>query len=177
MNLETVDDSGSSFQFAPFEPWRVRAGLAYDFGRTLLTLDADLQVAQGPTKATVNGRVGAAFALTDDLSFGVGAFTDLDPYSTTPATFGDSELNFYGVTSGIELTKFRKFAPSEGTDGISFRTAIAFRYAYGTGDFAGARVVDDVSTIDPANPDLIGINVTKIGIHELSIYVGSGIQF
>lgn len=177
LTLETVNDSSSSFEFNQFEPWRLRAGFAYDFGRTLLSLDADIQIDQSPTKVTANGRVGALVQINDNLAYGAGLFTDLNPFGGTPENFGDIDLDFYGLSTGIEFYKFGRFASGKNTRGVSFKTAVAFRYAIGTGDFAGALVVDDLSAIDPANPDLIETNVTSILVHELSIYVGSAIRF
>ncbi|MEM7435026.1 MAG: hypothetical protein AAF436_07730 [Myxococcota bacterium] len=177
LNLENVNESSSSFEWNQFEPWRLRAGFAYDFGRTLLSIDGDIQVNQGPTKVIGNGRIGALVRLNENLSFGAGAFTDLNPFAGPPENFGDLDLNFYGFSSGIEFNKFGRLGSTPTYRGISFRTAIAFRYAIGIGDFGGARVADDISTIDPANPDLIESNITNITVHELSIYVGGGIRF
>ncbi|MEM8606750.1 MAG: outer membrane protein transport protein [Myxococcota bacterium] len=176
LTLDIQNESGSSFQFDQFEPWRIRAGFAYDFGPALLSIDADIQVNQGPNKVIGNGRVGALVPLNDNITFGAGLFTDLNPVGGPLTNFGDAAIDFYGFTTGIEFDKLGRFSP-EPSRGVSFKTAIAFRYAFGTGDFAGALVADDLANVNPQDPNLVQTEITDITVHELSIYVGSGIRF
>jgi hypothetical protein len=179
--LETIDASSSDFEFDQFEPYRWRLGFAYDFGKVVLSLDGDIQLDQeistGSWNPSFNGRLGLLTQIDDAWSLGFGAFTNRSSLHEDPVNFGDASVDFYGFTVGVKLNKTRLLAPSEDTSSITFESTISVRYAIGIGEFAGAEVTDDISTIDPDDPELVELNLVDLRIHDIAIYVGGGIRF
>jgi hypothetical protein len=179
--LDTFDVSASDFDFDQFEPYRWRLGFAYDFGKVLLSLDGDVQLDQRVSSetwdATFNGRAGVLVDLSELLSLGLGGFTDRSTLREDPAIFGDATVDFYGFTAGVKLNKTRLLAPSEKTPSITFESTISLRYSIGIGEFGGAEVIDDITAIDPDEPELVQVNLVDLRIHEIGLYVGGGVRF
>jgi hypothetical protein len=179
--LNTLDVSGSDLGFERFEPYRWRLGLAYDFGKVLLSLDVDVQLDEAVSNstwyATVNGRVGVLVVVSETLGIGFGGFTDRGTTPDEPVSFGEFIVDYYGFTAGLRLNKTRLLAASEEVPSITFESTFSIRYAIGLGTFAGAEVIDDLSTIDPDAPVLAQPNLVDLRIHEISFYVGGGVRF
>ena len=115
-------------------------------------------------KAVANARLGGIFRLTDRLKLGAGFFTDLSP-ERTPADFGDSQIDFYGFTLGIDFAN-RLEPPKRGEEGFYFAFAVALRYSHGNGTLGG---VTFPSTFPPP-PDQPGeLNPVNITINEFGV--------
>ncbi|MEM8605811.1 MAG: hypothetical protein AAGF92_01800 [Myxococcota bacterium] len=174
--FEVSDANASGAGFDQFEPYRWRLGIAYQFSRVLLSVDADVQLDQRVENdgwnASYNGRVGLLISISDAVALGLGGFTDRSTLGEAPTEFGESVLDFYGFTAGVKLSKTRLFAETEDADSITFETTIAFRAAFGSGEFSGFEVLDDLADDEILTPILTNTRIT-----ELSIYLGAGIRF
>jgi len=115
-------------------------------------------------KTTANARLGGIFRLTERLKIGAGFFTDLSP-ERTPDEFGESQIDFYGFTLGIDFAN-RAEPPKRGEDGFYLAFAAAFRYSHGSGQLAG---VTFPSTF-PQPPGQPGqLNPVNVTINEFGI--------
>lgn len=154
--LLASSDAGSSANLDPglsaSAPLRVRAGVAHDFGRLILSLDGDVQPALRNTDAAIdrrlvpNGRIGLDYELDEQTRLGLGFFTDLS--ATRDPTL---RQHFYGVSGGVETASHYNLDANEPAESIELSAFIGFRYAYGDGDV--------------------------ITTHELGVNFGSGLRF
>lgn len=115
--------------------------------------------------ATADVRLGGVFRLTERLKLGAGFFTDFSP-ETTPDRFGDTQIDFYGFTVGIDFAN-REAPPSPGEEGFYLAFAVAVRYAYGTGQLGGLLFADEPTDLsEPAGQlNLVGVRVNEIGVN------------
>jgi hypothetical protein len=88
--------------------------------------------------------------------------------------------DFYGATLGVELSNEHLLAPTEPVNSLVFTTVFAIRYAYSDGSFG--RTIVDASLIGTG--EVTGAKdaafVSKQGslyVHEIGLYVGSGLRF
>jgi len=113
-------------------------------------------------KTTANLRLGGVFRITKRLRLGAGFFTDLSP-ERQPGAFSDSQIDFYGLTVGIDFAN-REKPPEKGEDGFYLAFAAAFRYSHGSGTIAGLLFPSTFQ--DPSaqlNP--VGIKVNEMGVN------------
>ena len=112
-----------------------------------------------------NVRVGGIFRITERLKLGGGFFTDFSPESD-PSQFGDSKINFYGFTLGVDFAN-RPEPPERGQDGFYIAFAVAFRYAHGKGTLAGLSFPSAFPTpsSQPGQLDMVGITLNELGIN------------
>ena len=108
-------------------------------------------------------------------TLGAGLFTDRSG-AGTPAAFPDYRVDYYGATRGLQAREDR--APPAGEDGstLRFSTTIALRYALGIGQ--STRIEFDFR--DAPETGLVGRvdgELVDVRYHELSLYVGSGLDF
>lgn len=117
-----------------------------------------------------NVRVGGRYHIDDNLIVGFGAFTDHSEGAPI-ADLGQTRVDFYGLTGGFEYRNRYDLDTPNGEDrSIFFRTTIALRYAYGSGEVGGL-------VFDPAlgtQRDTVSVDTT---IHEIGLYVGSAVSF
>ncbi len=158
-----------------------RAGLAiayvYDRGRVSAEIDVQPAIEREELeldrKTLVNARVGFYHSLGGALALGLGFFTDrLGEAESWSFVSGGGD--FYGGTVGLELSNEHLLAPSERVSSLIFNSVFALRYAFSDGDF-GTIVVDPDSIASGEGP----FNSVKrdLIVHELGLYVGSGLRF
>jgi hypothetical protein len=116
-------------------------------------------------KTTANARVGGVFRLTDRVKLGTGFFTDLSP-ERTPEEFGESQIDFYGFTLGIDFSN-RVAPPGDGEDGFYIAFAAALRYAHGNGTLAGVTFPSTFPqpTAIPGQLNPVNIQINEFGIN------------
>ena len=144
---------------AYLRPWGwIEADLIVSFPLRTPELDIDLET-------TANVRLGGIFRVTDRLKLGGGLFTDFSP-QTAPNQFGDSQLDFYGFTLGVDFAN-RSKPPEGGEDGFYLAFAAAFRYAHGKGTLAGLRFPSTFPnpSEQPGQLDIVGIKINEFGIN------------
>lgn len=119
----------------------------------------------------VNARLGWYHSLSPSLALGFGLFSDRASQAVSWQVIrvrGD----FYGATAGIEYTHEHSLAAGERASSLVFNTAFALRYAYAPGEF-GTLLVDPTKLPQAPFTSQAG----KLSIHELGLYVGSGLRF
>jgi hypothetical protein len=113
---------------------------------------------------TANVRVGGVVRVTERLKLGAGFFTDFSP-ENTPSDFGETQVDFYGFTLGIDFAN-REAPPSRGDEGFYLAFAVALRYSHGKGQLAGL----SFPTTFPDPPSLPGTsNLVDVRINEYGI--------
>jgi hypothetical protein len=176
-----VNFSGNlGIEAAVVAPARLHAGFAYDLDNWRSAIDGRLLV---PIKndslsldlrPVLNMRLGATRQINDRFGVGGGIFTDRSP-SRTPTTFGQSQLDFYGLTAGVTTGKLYKVISRGAEDlkephGLLFQTTVALSYALGVGTIVSAEVAAGPGGLltyrdVPAN----------IVAHEISVHLASTI--
>jgi hypothetical protein len=147
--------------------WIARWGVAVTGARGWLSAQLDF-LPKWDQQTGANVRAGGIYALSQTIRIGGGAFTDFD----TPRSTKDLRFDFVGGTAGILWRKHlddRRDAPST----VVLSTTVAARYAYGWG-------VASAVVADPANAELsqfVTVGASNGTIHELSFYLGSGVDF
>jgi hypothetical protein len=111
--------------------------------------------------ATADVRLGAIIRITNKLKLGAGFSTDFSP-ENTPSEFGDTKINFYSVTFGIDFAN-REKPPERGEDGFYLAFAAAFKYSYGGGQIAGLLLPTEV--LNPVQINLVDITINEFGIN------------
>jgi hypothetical protein len=165
---------------AGFVLWRAgRAGLALSYRYARGHISAELDV-QPPLRNTtlgldrntlVNARIGLYHTISPAFALGFGLFTDR---SSQPVSWQVVSVqgDFYGATAGIEYSNEHALAPSERASSLVFSTVFALRYAYSRGKF-GTLVVDPEQLTQMPFSSRPG----ELTVHELGLYVGSGLRF
>ena len=80
--------------------------------------------------------------------------------------FGDTKINFYGFTLGIDFAN-REAPPKQDEDGFYIALAAAFRYSHGRGALAGIEfpaTFPDPSS-QPGILNLVDVTVNEFGIN------------
>jgi len=160
--------------------WRSgRAGLALAYRHGAGHVSAELDV-QPPLRRAglglyretlVNARIGLYHTLSRAFALGFGLFTDRASQAVSwqvVSLRGD----FYGATAGLEYSNEHLLAPGERASSLSFTTVFALRYAYSDGQF-GTLLVDAAKL--SGSP--FGSSEGTLRVHELGLYVGSGLRF
>lgn len=114
---------------------------------------------------TANVRLGSIVRLTEKLKLGAGFFTDFSP-EYGPNELGDTEIDFYGFTVGIDFAN-RERPPERGEDGFYLAFAVALRYAHGKGRLAGL-LFPTTFPEPPAQPgtlNLVDVRINEFGIN------------
>lgn len=171
-----VEEKHDRMQFEMVRAGRAGLALAYRHANGWLAAELDaqpglhrrqLEIAREPV---VNARIGAYQLLSPQFALGFGLFTDrtsapaeLEPLSGS----GD----FYGATLGLEFSTEHMLAPGETVSSLVFSSVFALRYAFSDGDFSRLVIhAEDGSFDDRGAPG-------TLRVHELGLYVGSGLQF
>jgi hypothetical protein len=146
-------------------PLSVRLGVACAIRRAQLLIDGSLfSPLDSPEPAldrkfTGNVRVAVTMPLTEQLSFGLGGFTDL----SGTRSFG---TDFAGVAGGVRM--IRPYRLAEGGRELRFMTMLAGRYAYGWGTTQGVRFDVDSDFV---------LTEVPLRVHELAFNLGGGVNF
>lgn len=159
-------------------PARFHTGFAYDLDDWRFAVDGSLQMPMRNAsialdlRPVVNARLGASKQLSDTFAVGGGVFTDRSP-SRTPTTFGQTQLDFYGMTGSLTMGKLYKVISSGAEEfkeprGLFFQTTISLSYALGLGTIVSAQL--DTSESAPlAYRDV----PSSIIAHEISVHLGT----
>jgi hypothetical protein len=119
----------------------------------------------------VNARVGLYHTLSPALALGFGLFTDRASQALSWQVVS-VRSDFYGASAGLEYTHPHLLAASERASSLELTSVVALRYAYSSGDFS--TLVADAGKL-PDNP--FGARRGSLTVHELGLYVGSGLRF
>ena len=164
------DDAGD--QVGWFTAGRYRAGFAYRFGDTEVSLEGDMQPGlrnpdlQVARSFTWNVRAGVVHEAWEDVFIGGGFFSD----RATARDKSDSQ-DFYGATLGVQFDDLFRLARGERAPDLLLSSVFALRYAYGSGK-TGTLVVDPQENL--AN---LGESPGTLRVHEIGLHVGSALQF
>jgi long-subunit fatty acid transport protein len=132
-------------------PFRFHVGISHDFSPTWRgAVDASLQLPfvnqqlDIDLRTTWNVRAGVRHQLGPRLALGGGLFTDRSQ-NGTPDEFQEAQLDFYGLTIGLETgTVYGVYAkdgvPYDKPKGLKYATTFAFSYALGAGSIMQAQV-------------------------------------
>jgi hypothetical protein len=158
-----------------------RAGfaLAYHLGRGWVAGEFDVQPAihrpevDVDRRAVVNARVGIYQPILPSIAVGAGLFTDRSPDAVRWSLLSGGG-DYYGGTVGVEISNEHQLAPSESVSSLIFSTVFALRYAFSNSDFG--RAVGNPDAIIGAGGPLQTAHGT-LRIHEVALYVGSGLHF
>jgi hypothetical protein len=110
---------------------------------------------------TTDVRLGAILRITEKLKLGAGFSTDFSP-ENAPSDFGDTKINFYSLTFGVDFAN-REKPPERGDDGFYFAFAVAFKYSYGSGEIAGLLFPSGFP--NPPTQQLVDITINEFGIN------------
>lgn len=184
---EGARDAGTTTHRSDFEqrlglatavvaPLRFHVGISRTVGKLRVAADGSYQAPlRNESLAldwapTFNGRLGMQHTFTKTFALGGGVFTDRSPVRAV-RNFGDSSLDFYGVTMAMDLgTAYRLVPygatqPSEGK--LRFGTTVALSYAVGLG-----QVVRGSLAGDQFAP--IGQSARSVA-HEISLHLASSL--
>jgi hypothetical protein len=180
---EPTDETDLLIDVASQRPLVVRLGLAYRWARGWIALDGDLRTPNlddrvRPRNVSANVRLGTRVLLDETWSVGGGLFTDLSPYPGLRIGVegtGERRLDFVGATFGAAMRNRVSVSDTDQASDIIFVTTVAARYAYGWGQGIGllAQVPPDFSASLVPIEEVLGPATT----HELSLHVGSGMEF
>jgi hypothetical protein len=146
--------------------WIGRWGVALTGARGWLSAQLDF-LPKRDQQTGANVRAGGIYTLSQTIRIGGGAFTDFN----TPRSARNVRFDFMGGTAGLLWRKHLDRRDAATT--VVLTTTVAARYAYGWG-------VASAVVADPANPDLpqfVSVGASDGTIHELSFYLGSGVDF
>jgi len=170
------DDLGIST--ALVSPARFHAGLSHDLGALTLAAEVNYQAPFRSDEANVdlrpllNLRFGGRYAWTPNLVFGGGVFSNRAD-NRGAQSFGDSKLDFYGVTAAVDLgTPYRITARDgkpmpEGSE-LVFGTTVALTYAVGIGSIVGAEV-----GLTPEGTPFFEEIPSNVTAHEVLLHIGA----
>lgn len=178
LDFEPTDTSGLVPNVAPITPTRLRLGLAWRLGhRAWLGIDVDMShelIAPDlniDRRWVVNAHVGGRYWIDENMSFGAGLFTDVSP-TRRITQYGQTQLDFFGGTIGIEIHTPHELGPDEHAATIVFAQTFALRYAVGVGQIGGLSFSDVSPTMQTQE-----VAVTPTTVHELSLHLGSALYF
>lgn len=180
-DFDASDSSALTPSVGLVTPARLRLSVAWrPIERAWIGLDVDVQHELAEPSLgirrrwLVNGRIGGRFWVEENLSMGVGFFTDLAPRDAI-AAFGETVIDFFGGTAGLEVHTPHRLGPGESADTIVFASTFALRYAAGVGSIGGLFV--DGTMLPPADGRLPSPSTTSTTVHELSLHIGSALYF
>lgn len=133
----STSESGLKSVWEFSTPLSVRAGIALTRDSAQLLLDGTLTSSLKSDEAALsrkwhgNARVAGLWRVSNQLTVGMGIFSDPNPTEETAA-------NYTGAAGGVRLDS--NYQIEAGTRPLTFMTTLAGRYAYGFGDIAGVRV-------------------------------------
>ena len=157
---------GSAPVTGTLEPWRIALGSAFAVGGTSVRAELDWQSPRAGRSGTVNGRVGVLRAVTSDLAWGAGFFTDR---SRDVVSTGTLSIDYYGVSAGVDYRPppVRSARPAGATWDV--RTSLAVRYALGVGEVQRLQA----SPFGAPEPS----STASVLAHALGVNLGALLQF
>ena len=119
---------------------------------------------------TFNARLGAQHTFTRTFALGGGIFTDRSSVRAV-RSFGDSSLDFYGVTLAMDLGTAYRVVPYGATQPIEgslrFGTTVALSYAVGLGQVVRGSIAGD--QFAPISQSARSV------AHEISLHLASSL--
>ena len=164
-------------QLAVVTPARVRLGIAYRWAEGWVGIEGDFQhelrsPEVGIDREWVGGvRVGGRYWVDPQISIGAGLFTDLDATRTITG-YGDTQLDFFGGTFGVEVRNPHRLGEGENASDIVFVNTFALRYAAGFGQIGGLRFSLPLGAEGAVEDVAVATQV-----HEISLHLGSALYF
>jgi hypothetical protein len=156
-----------------------RAGLAlsYHYAGGHISAEIDIQPPLHRSRLNidrdtlVNARLGVYHSVSSAFALGFGLFSDR---SSQPVSWQVVSVrgDFYGATAGIEYSNEHLLAAGERASSLVFNSVFALRYAYSPGKF-GTLLVDP----EKLGQAPFGSKPGVLTVHELGLYVGSGLRF
>jgi hypothetical protein len=149
-------------------PLSVRAGVAFTRDRAQILFDGTLTSSLKSDEAVLsrkwhgNARVAGLWRVSDQLTAGLGVFSDLNA-TEEPAA------NYIGTAGGLRLST--DYRIEEGTRPLTFITTLGGRYAYGFGQIAGVRVNAEGETLTREE------QAVSAYAHELAFNLGWAVTF
>jgi hypothetical protein len=156
---------------------RVGVSLAYRHAHGWVAAEFDVQPGLRDSAADVdrklmwNARVGVYQLIVPHVALGAGLFSDRTPDRIQQSLLYGSG-DFYGVSTGIELSNEHLLAQSEPVDSLVFTSVFALRYAFSAADFGRAVADPDQITTQPFSAAR-----GTLRVHEIGLYVGAGLNF
>ncbi len=173
-----TDDGGLEPRADIVAPARFRFGLARRFAEGWIGVDTDFQHELSRPEIGIERRwtggvrIGGRYEVNPQISIGAGLFTDLDA-TRHIVGLGETRLDFFGGTLGLELRNPHLLAGSESASDIVFVNTFALRYAAGTGLIGGLRF-DTTHSERVGTVEVIPVATT---VHEISLHLGSALHF
>lgn len=156
-----------------------RAGLslAYRFSKGWVSAEVDIQpkfrreALEIDRRTTINARGGVYYAFLPSVALGLGVFSDR-AVEAKSWDFVTGSGDYYGGTLGVELSNEHLLAPNERVNSLIFTSVFALRYAFSDGDFG-------TTVVNPDNIESFPFESQKnsLFVHEIGLYVGSGLRF
>ena len=177
---ESAFEQGERFSTSQVAPMRLHAGVAHDFGGTRLAFDGSYQAPLrnaalfldwGPT---LNARIGGKRRMSDKITLGGGLYTDRSPLRAV-RNFGDSELDFYGITLAFDWSTHYDVSAIDGQvlaapRKLRFGTTIAFSYALGVGHLVSGEFANG-----PEGASIAEVPASVVA-HELILHISSSLS-
>jgi hypothetical protein len=176
----SADESDSEVGVGLYSPVRVRFGGSYELLGGIVSLEGDVaskltnQDLEVRRTFTWNVRAGARFPISKTMHVGAGLFTDRGSERTDQ--WGAGNIDFYGATIGGSYDNVRWLAPDEASvaspatrSGLTFSSTVALRYAYGVGKLPGQVLTAPNYTAET--------RAVELGVHEITLHLGSGVYF
>lgn len=158
---------------------RIYLGLAWRDHWGFVSLEADVQtgmpdgVAFNEVRPQFNVRAGFSYRVARKVAIGAGLFTDRSAYGL--GVYPTQDVDFYGGTVGVRfdtpVSVEREEDDESPHDDLRFTTTLAFRDAYGTGTIQGLNL--ELFEEGPRREE----RETGITAHEMSLHLGSGLQY
>jgi len=180
-----AEESPADDHFDAITPLRAAVGLAYRFNRGWISIEGDIQPPYEDKKHNVdthftwNVRAGAQFALTENISAGLGVFTDranqaLDKSAGDESLqVGQMAVDYYGATLGLAINSPYPLAGKPADKPLVFTTTVGLRYAVGVGEVSGL----SFSLFDEQEANDLGRRYRDVLHHEVSLHIGSSVRF
>lgn len=160
-----------------YSPMRIRVGVSHEWRTGWVSLEGDVQHGLQSSYLDIdrefvwNARLGGKVWLSGHVAMGAGLFTDRssDP---APNGFSETQIDFYGLATGLQYSNAHKLAAEERAKDIVFTTTLGLRYAYGWGKMGNL-------TFDAtlADDKLLSSHPSDYTVHELALYIGSALYF
>ena len=179
--LFNFDDTPNAARRGRVSPLQIVLGIAYALpgARGWVSAEADYTPAMYVPKNNVdlrhnvNARIGARIRVAERVMLGLGLFTDRTNEKSIN-DFPQFNLNYYGGSTGLELRRPFKLGKTERARDITFTTAVAVRYAWGTGASGAVRfnLAEDTSKLSYSLGE-----VHPVQFHVWSGHIGAGLYF
>lgn len=143
-------DEFVGFSASMVKPPRFHSGFSHEFGRTRLAIDASYQFPMYNPDVDLdlaplfNARIGGKYRFKETFQVGGGLFTNRSALRTA-TRFGDTRIDYYGLTAALHLGTPYEVAERAGKklrpfSWLNFGSTLALNYSIGFGDVVRAQV-------------------------------------